>query len=332
MLENGSSSWNIRFGRKKARNYFLLASILSLGYAWFVSSLPIDAFLDRQNYFNYIDNSYGLLRFQLNNGFLAFFSNEPLWLFINSVLNDGFSNPENAIRLYIFLSAGVFSFFLLRSGPKYFFLLVLFLFFPQIIKNYIVHLRQGVAIAVFFVGWNLQSRRIGWFLMAITPFIHASFFFIMALIVVRSIISKIKISSDAQISIFFIFSLALSVSVGFLAAELGARQAEYYTDSISNFSGLGFVFWLGICILFLFQGREYFRKFSLEILILIFYLTSYFFTAISARIFESALILILLAGLRLDGFRFRIFIFSILFYVSYSYIIRWNEPWLGFGV
>lgn len=312
--------------------FYCIAALLSIGYASFLSSLPMDVFLDRQNYLNYVDNSVDLFLFQWELGFLPFIANEPLWLFFNSILSGGFRNPENAVRFYIFLSAGFFAFFVLRHDSRNIVWLLFFLLFPQIIKNYIVHLRQGVAVAVFFAGWGLTGVKKRWFFMALASFIHASFFFIISLLLMKKILYRLNISLNAQFFVFIIFGLFVSASINFLASATGARQAEEYVDVQNSLSGLGFIFWLGIFGLFVLQGKKYISRFSFELIILIFYLTSYFITPVAARIFESALILILLAGLSLRGVGYRVFLVAIFFYAIIYYVMQWNQPWYGFGI
>ena len=332
MIAKTPLPWRIRPRSRSAPHFFYLAVAFSIGYAWLLSSLPSEVFLDRQNYLNYVDGAGEILDFRLEGRFFAFLANEPIWLFLNLVLSRFFQNSEDAIRFYVFISAGIFSFFVLRHNPRHFGWLLLFLLSPQIVKNYIVHLRQGVAIALFFVGWKLTTSRWRWSIISLTPFIHASFFFIIALALARNILVNIKISRTTQLIVFFIFSLCLTVSVGLLSAAMGARQAEEYADKSGEFSGLGFIFWFGIFLIFLLQGREYFKRFSLEMLILIFYLTSYFLVPVTARVFESALILILLAGLNLRGWSYWTFVAAIFSYATVSYSMQWNKPWLGFGI
>lgn len=53
---------------------------------------------------------------------------------------------------------------------------------------------------------------------------------------------------------------------------------------------------------------------------------------VTARIFESAILLVLLAGLHLTKWRRYAFLSAFLFYFLFSYLSRVGQPWLGWGV
>ena len=57
------------------------------------------------------------------------------------------------------------------------------------------------------------------------------------------------------IILFLIGSLAIQI-----ASVLGARQGERYTGVLANVSGLGFVFWSMIFVIFLSAGRRFLYK------------------------------------------------------------------------
>lgn len=117
-----------------------------------------------------------------------------------------------------------------------------------------------------------------------------------------------------------------------VADFVGARQGLEYADAVLGVSGFGFVFWCLIGFLFLSQGSWFFNQNFFQINLIALYLVFYFFSPVSARIFESGLILIFLAGLDLLYWRRYVFLFGILIYMIISYGKVWDLPLLGFQI
>lgn len=323
---------NIRsLGNRGSKRWLVLALALAVSYGLILANFPIDVFKDRDNYLNYVLNSEIILGINASTSLLTLFANEPLWLLLNMHLKQMFE-PEQAIRFYIFISATIFAFLFLRRNPSNIVWLILFLFVPQIVKNYIIHLRQGVAISIFFIGWTLEGSKKRWMVMMLTPFIHASFFFVLIFLILSKCVTLFKLSEALRISVFVVVGLLCALSVGYLAAAVGARQANEYTFSAERISGLGFVFWLTILFIFISQGTNFIKRHSFEVFMLIFYLCAYFSIEVSARVFESTLFIMLLAGLAMKGWGKPVFISLIFFYSIFSYVLRFNQPWLGFGI
>jgi len=313
-------------------NFFLLLIFLfSVGYAAFLSSLPIDVFKDRINYLRYASSSLKTLRLYYESGLFVVLSNEPLWLCINGFLSL-FIKPETVVRILILSSSFFVSWHILRNNKEYFFWIVFFLFMPQVIKNHIVHLRQGVAISFFLAGWYGSGQIRKWFFIGSTPFIHASFAFVLALLCVSACLKQLPLAADIRNLILLCYAVLISLSLSWLGRLLGARQASEYVFSATHVSGLGFIFWSIVFMVMLFEGRHYLRQYSFEVSGLLFYLASYWLIPVTARIFESMLLLILVAGLRLGGWQRIIFLLSIaaIFFIQYG--LRIHLPWLGFGV
>jgi len=128
-----------------------------------------------------------------------------------------------------------------------------------------------------------------------------------------------QLAVDIRLITMGLLSLFISLSLGLWVQLLGARQAEQYSFDMTEVSGLGFVFWLAVLALFLSQGKRFLQTRQRATSILLFYLLSYFFIEVTARIFESGLPIVLLAGLALRDWRRWIFITS---FLSYS-IIQW---------
>jgi len=318
--------------KKKDTSVFLFWVLLcSLVYGGVFVSLPLYEFSDRNNYLRYASHSWDIFEMYRANGLLVVLANEPLWLLLNAALAKIFA-PETVLRIIIFFPATWVAWTILRHNSPPFIWLLLFLLLPQTVVHHLCMLRQGLAIAIFLAGWFSPRRYIRLLLMAVTPFIHASFVFVLAIYFLSFLLRKLKVAADVRTLTYCSFALGFSLLLAWLASMVGARQAEYYTFSAADISGFGFVFWLVILFVMFLQGKRYLYTYSFEVGGLFFYLVSYFFIPVSARIFESMLLLILIAGLHLTGWRCTIFLVSITSYCILQYALKIHQPWLGFGV
>ena len=84
-------------------------------------------------------------------------------------------------------------------------------------------------------------------------------------------------------------------------------------------------------MLLLLQGRRFLHQYSIAIGILIFYLASYFFTPIAGRVFESGVLLVLLAVLATTGWR-RIMALTVLLAFNIALmLVQYSQPMMGFA-
>lgn len=314
----------------QARRYCSI--VIAVVFALVLAMLPVNAFIDREAYFVYAEGSLAILALNAAQGIGAVLTNEPLWLLVNIVLSF-FFDAENCVRIIIGISAYLVARSTVQSRFEQLLLVLLFLLLPQVLKNYVIHLRQGLAISIFMMGWVGVDGRKRWGMILLTPFIHASFFFVVAFILLNRILAEIRASAGIRLIAFFAVGLVLSFATIWLAASFGARQASEYQSGAGNeISGLGFVFWTLFGCIYALQGRKFLRANMLAIGILIFYLTSYFFLPVAARIFESALLLILLAGLDLTRYRRIAFWLLFSFYFLAQWYPRLGQPGLGWGI
>lgn len=311
---------------KSAKCFFFI----SLVYSLFLASLPIDVFLDRDNYLIYAESSFEIFLRYFDGGGLTALANEPVWLAFN-VFIGFFLGPEYTLRVIILLSAFVSFYVVLRSNKRQWLLVVFVLLSPQVLKNDVIHLRQGLALSFFLVGWYAKGYKTKAFFIGLAPFIHASFFFIGFIMVVTYALRYFRFSQGVRTVAAALIGFSLSFGLAHVASFFGARQAIEYIDVSANVSGLAFVFWACVAVLFIAEGRSFSEKYSLEINVIIFYLSTYFFIPVTARIFESAILLVLLAGLQLTGWRRWVFLSAFVFYFVFSYLPRLSQPMLGWA-
>ena len=130
-------SWTYTINRTTLYQWCVL--LFALTYASFLATLPTDIFYDRENYLVYASSSWAILERYIDQGWLAVFSNEPVWLLINGYLGDIWL-PETTVRILIFFPAFTVAWTVLRQDANQFIWLIMILFLPMVIKNHIIQL------------------------------------------------------------------------------------------------------------------------------------------------------------------------------------------------
>lgn len=292
----------------------------ALLFATILAGLPLEEFKDRQNYLNYFTTAPVLLLTAFQQGPGALLANEPLFpalcILLNAALGD-----ENGLRALIFLGAFLVSFQTLKVDPKSALVLIGILLLPQVLKNHVVHLRQGLGLGIFLLGWMSTRPRLRWVPMLCSPLVHSSFFFVLFLMGLAALARRTRMSKTTTLVMYAVTGIAVGLALGHLVRLAGARQGdEYEFVAARNISGLGFVFWSIPLALMMIQSRRFFGTHVLEIGTLVFYLATYFLSPFTGRVFESTLLLILLSGLKMKrsgrtGFYSVLFAYSLMQWV-----------------
>lgn len=309
----------------------LLSFILSLLLSFTLASLTVDGYVDRVYYLDYAENSLLYLINYSASGPLSIIFNEPLWLLVNIGLSFLFE-PENVIRLIVFFSAFVTCFLIINNtDKKYFFWLILFLLLPQVLKNNINHLRQGFGISVFLLGWFSSPGCRRYLLFLCAAFIHSSFIIVLIGFLSVRLVSSLRVSGGIRNVYYIVIGLGFGFFTLAAASYLGARQGEQYVER-ESVSGFGFVYWLFVLCLFLCQNKDFLRRNSAQIFFIILYLCTYFILPVTARVFESVLLTVLIAGLYIRREYKFLFYVSYLFYFTLMWASRLVRPGLGWAL
>ncbi len=320
----------VSYNKRTNLNYKILVLIISLIYSYILSNISMDNIVDRENYLTYANESIYILARNFLAGYLVLFSNEPLWLSLNILLSNYFEAKE-VVRIIIAFSSFIVAYYVLSQDPKYFVFLLLVLLLPQVIKNHIVHLRQGLAVSIFLIAWFAEKRINRIVLFSLTPLIHVSFFFVLFFICLNWIATKIKLSINIKILLNIIIGISIGLIIGIIANMFGARQSNQYND-MASVSGLGFMYWFSFLSLLLIEGKTFLNKNIVVISMLIFYLTTYFTFEATARVFESSLILLLISGINLKNYRKLIFFILFIIYFLLQYTLKYNKPFFGWAL
>jgi hypothetical protein len=204
---------------------------------------------------------------------------------------------------------------------------------PQVLKNNIVHLRQGLAISIFLIGYFSKNRFISPCFLLMSIFIHSSFIFIVFFYYLNIIFLHLRLAADVRATLVLIFGVFISILGLSIAGMLGARQGvnAEYTSFGGRDIGFGFLFWLSILLLYFSAGKQFLKEQSLSIIILLFYMSTFLFFPVTARIFESGLILVLLTGLHLNGKNLLIFLSAFFIYFILQWASRLGTPYYGWA-
>lgn len=306
-------------------------TIVAVLYGLWLANLPLLEFKDRANYLVYAQASGTVSDRYLAEGWRAFIFNEPVWLLINDLLARVLV-PTQVMWVIIFVPAVIVAIVILRRGPQHFFYLIFLLIVPFVIKNHIIHLRQGVAIAIFFAALQVRNRPVRIILLLLTPLIHSSFFVLLLVYFLSSIIGKGSAKLPQKIGLLFACSLSGMAVFSMIAEWSGARQGDGIEFDAGDASGFGFVLWTLVLLVFFFEGPAFVRANLFPISILLLYLAGYFLTAYAGRILESGVLAVFLAALSLTRARYTIFIVTIVAYSAITYLNRLDQPLFGWGL
>lgn len=292
--------------RQRGEPYVTLGKVpcllLAIAYGGLLVSLPLLGLQDRSNYLNYAGDSLIILARNLAAGPLVTLSNSPLWLLLNGSLRLVLQ-PEQIMRLIIFAQSATVAYVLQRADRKNWLWIIALLFMPSFLENFTVHLRQGCGITVFLLGWFSTGRVKRWVLICASPFVHESFAFVVALLVMTEMMRRLRLAHDVRIAVTIAFSLLVGLGLVALATFVGARQVAEYNLMKTGVSGAAFLVWSVLLLLMLLERRDLGRGYEFAIAAVVFYLGTYFLIDVSGRIFESMIPLVFLCGLRLTRWR-----------------------------
>ncbi|WP_339244663.1 EpsG family protein [Paenibacillus sp. FSL R10-2796] len=280
---------------------------------------------DRMNYLVYADYSWDIMQRYISNGIFSFFSNEPLFLGINALLSQMIS-AENIVRFIIFISTIGVLYSLGKLSNYNFFVLFFFLFVPQILKNHIIHLRQGLGLSVYLLGL-VSNKKYGKILRFSSMFIHTSFVFLILFEGLEALFRKSQLKFSSKISLSIIFLIVLVIAVPSLASYFGDRRVlEYSFEMAQGASGFGFILWLMVGSFFILI----IKKSYINIICcygIFMYIISYFSLEFGARIFENIIPLILVGALTDE--RKEVRIIFIVFFVFFG-AFQWYSNGINF--
>lgn len=300
-------------------------------YAAYLAWLPIDGFLDRENYVLYANSSYVIQAFYLHS-YISYLTNEPIWLAMNVYLYE-FIDVDSIIRIFIFFPAFVTSYIVMRKRNFVIPIALAIMIVPGVVQNYIVHIRQGVAVSIFLAGYFSKDRRIGYFLIALSPFVHSAFFVISGLYFACELLGRVKfIKPQWRIMLMVAAILVVAAFMEIVMASASFRQVNEYRNVETEISGLGFLAWLFMLLLICSQGVKFVEDNLFSVLSLIFYLLIYFFAPFAGRVIECVVIPIFFTGMMMPSWKKWAFAGAMFAQAAAFYVLNSGSYWFGWGL
>lgn len=275
---------------KKLQIYYLKLIIISIIYASIMASFDMEYFRDRENYLIYATDSLIILENYLSVSKLVAIFNEPLFLFFNYLLSLIFQ-PEIILSILVFIASFTLSCIVLKESKKNLIVLLL-LFFLLPLCSYTFHLqlvtlRQGLATSLFLFAVHKSDKLNVWLWAAfVSSFIHISFFIIFSALLLHKLFCRNDNSLFKVIFIQLVFSLVMSIGLVFVGSYLGIRQVDEISNSSNSVSGGFFIIWLFIFTYIIYMNKKQLmnKYFTLSIIFLTIYLTSYFTNPVAGRL------------------------------------------------
>ena len=139
---------NISKYKAKKIIYILLSLFIS-----YILIFPDDIMWakDREWYLIYAEFSIDMIKTNYNKSLIVLLFNEPLFLLINSTLSFLFS-PETIIKIIIFASSFLTLYSLGCLSDNKMILLFILIISPPFLLKYTSHIRQGLAMSLYFWG------------------------------------------------------------------------------------------------------------------------------------------------------------------------------------
>lgn len=272
----------------KHRKWIYIAIAIIIGLL-LISPKDIKWARDRENYLIFAHQGWPMIQYNLSHGIMTFLANEPLFFVINAIIYS-FTNEFNTVKIIIF-SASVITLLAMGSMTKYSFLN--FLFFgglPLILINYTTHLRQGLAMAIYFVGLAALMKGSQWkWIRLITPFIHSSMLFLLFFEFCELVFRKLKVNKYVKVLIFVVAVALMFMLLPSMLRLIGDRRFDAYDFSFKIAgSGLGLIGWVVIGAFYLIYGKD--KPLNVMVALgMVFYLVSYFYLEFGARVLQALL-------------------------------------------
>lgn len=274
---------------KKRKKIFIF--IFSVIFALLLTLLPNEYFRDRTNYILYAKNALDIM-----SGYndLSIYTNEPLFLLLNSFISL-FVDNNNVPLFFVFFSSFTFSYFILIRSKSYLFSILGFLaliFVPQSFHMLLVTLRQAFTAALLmWIVYYFWSSRYFLFFVFCLGFIHSSGFIIFSFLFLDKVFSSF-VSKDIFIRVIFlvIISVVISFLILPLANILELRQGNEYENVILNVGGGNFVIYTLVLLITLTQRKKVFVNDGFYIVAIVgisVYIGMYFFSPFSGRLIIS---------------------------------------------
>ncbi|MGI2180844.1 EpsG family protein [Shewanella oncorhynchi] len=276
---------------------FLFFIFCSAILAFLLTLLPNEYFRDRESYIVYAKNSLNIM--ERYDG-IALFTNEPLFLLLNSALAF-FLDAEIVPLFFVFFIAFTVSYFIFIRSRNVLLTALGFMalaLVPQSFHMLLVVLRQAfTAVLLMWVIYYFWQSRFFLLLAFLLGFIHSSAFIVFAFLSIDKVFSSL-ISKDILLRVvfFILISALVSFLIMPLAEVLALRQAAEYQDEVGGGGGGNFILYMVVLLVTLSQRRKVHVEdgfYVVGVVGISVYIGMYFFSPFAGRLITSFLPLII---------------------------------------
>ncbi len=267
------------------------------------------------------------------------FLSEPLFSLYNAAMSFFIEDFETYKYFHIFWTFSItFIGCHVLGRFSYFESLVLFSN-PALLQNYFIHLRQGMAISIFFLIMLLFKKRIfasnrnALFYASISSFfaglVHLSFFLIFTIFITLFLLSYLR-NKETAFSVFIPLILLLFISFNIFFAETIRNSEVFQISFFPNGIGFGFVFALLVLIFSSSKDRQGISINWIFASGIISYISFYMITPYAGRLFDS--LFIILSAIFKDRIPFpfaSLLLMSAFFLMNWIYIIYFTRIWFN---
>ena len=270
---------------KKTLRQSVIFALTALMYAivanYFVKPLAMNWGADYSVYISAINNVYYFERLNVlfsSGSILGFIHDAQVlpFYFIVFTLSGFGLDAHTTLSIVSITSALVISFYVLQKSKNKFFLV--FLFSPMLLEILFFQVRNGFALALFFAGLLIVNKfpKVSYFFFILSLLFHHSLvlLIIIYLIVKKTQQIKIKnytINRAIWLNIFIGVFLVVLYSIFYELFSRSYFRASIFTDS----SVIGFLFFIGIVILYIVGGSSFIWRFQFQFLFSIILLCLY---------------------------------------------------------
>ena len=313
-------------------NYFfiILFAFALTNIDWFFSIEP-SQITDRENYHLHVVNSENFFLRSFSIGFPLVLFFEPLYFLIIYFFSLFNLNPEFTIKIIIFLIILSIIFLIHNKTKTPLFWIILMSLTPILIANFVMTIRQGLAMSFFLYGYfqSNKSKRILFILL--TPLIHYLFYIVVVIYFLSNrLIKKNNINTNKIIVYTLIISSIISITIFKIINYIGLAKLEsYVNDNQSGILGFGLVFWFAILILFMLEGKIFLKNNIFSLILISFYLGTVLFFAPFSRVLQATSPIILMTSFKLTKYRNYVYKTMLILFVLYIFFIFFYTKSLG---
>ncbi|MBB4067460.1 hypothetical protein GGQ18_000019 [Salinibacter ruber] len=217
---------------------------------------------------------------------VIFLLNEPAYNVFNYIVAESVGG-EWYMPVFIFISFSVISIAIYRLSRRPVLSLLVFLLFMPVVKNWYIHLRQGLAISLFFLGIS-SSRKYKIFLFSLSSLIHTSIFVSIGSYLYDYVAAKIGLSRAVRLTLFFVVAALFAWLLEDLLKAIGyVVQRRDYRDAGQLASIKVYLTYIIISIGYFMSTSENKSMMTQFLYGLSLYVTMGFSVPYAARVFEN---------------------------------------------